>query len=550
MTAVVEGSDLIIKAADADYFKALDSITINNNSLALDKSDYSVDGDTLTITADGTLTLGETNSIVLRADGYKDARLSVRYAKDLETDLSLSMSAESYQRGDNVVITVNGSDGDYLENLRAVTLHLPNGSTSPVGPKGYYSSTEYYEVDGNTLTIVDSEGTLFDQNGSYTVTLEAQYYNQLTTPAFDVTGEAGGEQPDETMEAPAVVAYEKAGTLNGHKLYFDKTGDNEAAASAYLGAITKVTVGGTAYNAAQSGGWGLAGDAYYIDATSTEKYIELGSDGFASDASTSITIEATGYDPLTVTIDKDGSIVGSEDPGTELKKLEVAGGETDMWNNYVLTFTDEAALDAFFASDNISISVNGTAFTRSSMPLLYDNEYYLNDGTAPHSIDLASNAFYDDRDSTITIAADGYETLTITVDKDGNIAGSGSSVEEPEQPGTELKAVPPFLSFDNDNIGYNGFKQIVFSQNFENEEAVTPYLNAITKVTVANVEYTEASSRYSMADDNYFITTGGIASIAMQSNRFASDANTTIVIEANGYETLTVTVTPDGEIVE
>ena len=752
VSAVSEGSDAIIRSADAGYLDALESITINNNALDLDKNQYNVDGDTLTISADA-LSLGETNSVVLYASGYKDARLSIRYDKALEEDLSLSLDKATYQRTERVTITVDGSDGDFLTNLSAVTIHKPDGSTASVGPKGYYSSDEYYEAADNTLTIIDSKGTLFDQDGSYTVTLEAKYYNQLTSPAFEVTAKAeegpgegaettaaphpdgsaiddsgdvllyfpdldddtwkdsisvsvngteyaentdllfgpdanefkwvggtyGGSDlkldptaftedvntitiaapgyetltvtvdrdgnivedgdPGDTSElktAPQPLRYEEAGIFSGAKLIFNESGSNDDAnPDAFLSAITSVSVNGTAY--APASGWSL-GDNEYAITTGTDAALELGSGAFKDGEANTITITADGYEDLTltisadgnivedagdqpveqldapqatafewdnftdeatlyfdlesdeaevflgavtgitidgeachtynvetawghyitfdgaiaegiaativisadgyndltVTIDKDGNIIdpdaklaapantgfewdnlvgegtlyfaneseeasayleaitgvsvngnaleetpwgspdngeylasasnylnylsfrdsrfstdgqntliitadgyedltltvsadGVVDPGDQpeetLKTLEVESGERDMWGNYILTFTDEAALDAFFASDNISISVNGTAFSESWSSYLWDNEYYLNKNDDPHVIELATNAFYDDRDSTITINADGFETLTVTVDKDGHIAG-------------------------------------------------------------------------------------------------------------------------------
>lgn len=424
VSAVSEGSDAIIRSADADYLDALESITINNNALDLDKNQYSVDGDTLTITADGTLTLGETNSIVLRADGYKDARLSVRYAKDLETDLSLSMSAESYQRGDNVVITVNGSDGDFLANLSAVTLHLPDGSTSPVGPKGYYSSTEYYEVSGNTLTIVDSEDTLFDQDGSYTVTLEAEYYNQLTTPAFEVTAKAE-EGPGEGAEITAAPHPDGSAIDNSGDilLYFPDLDDDTWKDS------ISVSVNGTGYAKNTDPLFGPdANEFKWVGGTYGGSDLKLDPTAFTEDVNT-ITIAAPGYETLTVAVDRDGNIVENGDPGdtSELKAAPqpLRYEEAGIFSGAKLIFNesgsnDDANPDAFLSAIT-GVSVNGTAYAPVSGWSLGDNEYAITTGTDA-ALELGSGAFKDGEANTIVITADGYEDLTLTVSADGSIA--------------------------------------------------------------------------------------------------------------------------------
>ena len=53
------------------------------------------------------------------------------------------------------------------------------------------------------------------------------------------------------------------------------------------------------------------------------------------------------------------------------------------------------------------------------MAILNDNEFYVYD--EGNSISLSDSAFTEDGNTTITIKADGYKDLTITIDKDGNL---------------------------------------------------------------------------------------------------------------------------------
>lgn len=533
VTAVVEGSDLIIKAADADYLAALESINVNNNSLDLDKSQYSVDGDTLTITADGNLTLGETNSLVLRANGYKDARLSVRYDKALESDLSLSLSAESVQRGESIAITVNGSDGDYLENLTAVTVHKPDGKTASVGPKGYYSSTEYYEVADNTLTIIDSKGTLFDQNGSYTVTLEAKYYNQLTSPAFEVTG-----------DLTAVPEMGITGSIDSDSnlvLNFKDLDDS------WQRAITSVKVGNTVLD-----------EVGFFESLGRDQYEwrehDGGSDGSTdliidgrslSDGENTITIEATGYESLTLTVDgATGEVAGAGDVSETKDAPQPDGSGLDYSGDYLLYFPD---LEDDTWKNSIHVSVNGTEYAANTDVFGGPdaNEYKWVGGTYGGSdLKLDPSAFTKEV-NTITITADGYTTLTVNVAKDGStITG-----EDPEQPGETIDA-PAVVGYEE--AAFWGGNKLYFDKSGNNEEAASAYLGAITKVTVGDTEYTKATSGgWGLADDAYYIEADYPDKyIELGTGSFDDNANTTITIEAAGYNTLTVTIDKDGSIVD
>ena len=249
--AVLEGSDLILTTDDSDYFKALESITINDNALPLDKDDYiiSEDGKTLTIPEDNlTLTLGEANKVVLYADGYKANTLSIRYNKDLENITGLKLNKSSYKRGENVQITVEGSKGDFLENLTGVTVTLPGNSQQTVLTKSAGGGDYYYTVNGNVLTIVDPTGTLFYDNGEYSVSLSAQYYKMQTTEKFQVTGEL---KPTPQVTITGTVDDDNNLTLNFSEEHFS-----------WRSAITSITVNSNVY-AKYEGYSGTPGDSEY-----------------------------------------------------------------------------------------------------------------------------------------------------------------------------------------------------------------------------------------------------------------------------------------------
>lgn len=444
---VYEGNDVILKSADADYFKKLEKVNVNNNSLNLNKDQYTVAGDTLTIMADkvDNFKTGERNTIRLSADGYKDSVLSIDYQRDVEENLTLKADKDSYERESDITLTVNGSEGDFLKNLKAVVVTKPDGKESNVDKKGQnaWASEATYEVgaDNKTLTISDPEGKFFAANGNYTVKLYAEGYNELSA-SFAITDKSGGsEDPDQPVDTTTPKA-------TGIKLH-----EKEQFQPAYY-AVT-------------------------------------------------------------------------------------------------LTAKNEASLKAYLnqaSEGNFTVTVNGQEYKRSVLGISMTDEkaFSIIDGT----LDLTTDGFNADGNTTVTVRVNGYDDLIFVVNKDGGL-GEGEEGGNPGGGGdvTETKEVPKYMNFDKDEVDYNGFKQIVFSQNFENEKTVTPYLNAINEVTVNGVPYTKVGNRYQMQDNNYVVTTGGVASLGLKSNGFSQNDNTTIVVKATGYKDFTLTVDKDGNVV-
>lgn len=173
-----EGKDLVLISQDArasEYFEKITGIYVNQNWKELTKDQYSIEDGKLVIKASA-LTLG-TNTVEIKAEGFKNNTLSVEYKKVLEENLSLVSDKEQYNRGENVILTVNGSEGDFLKNLNAVKVDGRN-----IYAKGVAGSDYYYEAaeDLKSITIYDN-GNLFGQNKAYTLTLEAEYYEDLKT---------------------------------------------------------------------------------------------------------------------------------------------------------------------------------------------------------------------------------------------------------------------------------------------------------------------------------------------------------------------------------
>ncbi len=422
--AVLEGSDLILTTNDSDYFKALESITINDNALSLIDDDYTIsdDGKTLTIPEDN-LTLGEANKVVLYADGYKANTLSIRYNKALENITGLTLNKTSYNRDEDesVQITVEGSNGDFLENLTEVTVTLPDNSQQTVLTKSAGGGDYYYTIsNGNVLTIVDPDGELFSENGEYSVSLSAQYYTMQTTEKFQVTGEL---KPTPQVTITGTVDGDKNLTLNFKEDDFF-----------WRKAITSITVNDNVY-AEYEGYSGTPGNSEYSWSQHAGGYdgsydLYLNNQEITEGQNT-IVIKSKGYEPLTLTVNiSDSSVTvegdneSTEEPPApaEQEPPAVTGSGYDGMGALELKFGSSEAARSYLSKGKGSfiVVVNRTTYKESESEYLSDDEFYVSEKY--NSISLSDSAFSKDgRNTTITISAEGYKDLTITIDKNGDL---------------------------------------------------------------------------------------------------------------------------------
>lgn len=513
--AVKEGSAARLKFSDAAYLKALNSLNINSEPFDMDVTLYSVSGDTLIIKNEA-LDFG-TNNLVIYANGYRAKYVNIRYDRNLETGLSLS-GPGNFESGNQAKITVENSKGDYLKNLTAVTVYKPSGATERVFAQGvgnFYD--EYYQVSNdNVLTIVDNKGNIFDEDGEYTISLDAQYYNRLTTEQFTVTGKL------ET--APAAVSASKDSDGN-YVVHFD-----DSNAYAWKDKWTSVTVHETAYDAAGIGGALNNRDYKWSVGTNGGYDLTLQADAFDQDENT-IVIKATGYNDTTIKVTKDGSLVGApEEPGDETKPAPKAPTATvDEAGNVTLAFAD--TVEREYRNAVTEVTVNNTAYSKfddiTGNPGEKQYEWQESQGQSIDALYLDKTSFVTG-ENTVVIKADGYTDLTVTVTIDGA-----------EEPGETIKEVPAVLS-------YGASSHAIYFDKLGTNTAAKAYLNAVAKVTVNDTEYQKSAYTSWLEDNEYGILNDSDKYIKLDGTSFDNSGDTTIVIEADGYKTLTVTVHSDG----
>lgn len=520
-----ENQDVEITFENADaYMGKITKLYLNDNWQELSADAYTIEGNKITIKADA-LKIGE-NKITVDATGYLSNVVTIDYAKETEKELSLSV-ATPISEGQDVVITVTNSEGDFLKNLSGVVLKNSDGTEKTVYHQGYEGSNAVYYVvseDGKTITLKNVEP------GIYTVSVSANHYETLTTEEFTV------ERTTPLKTAPSVAKHEKKdkdGLLESTDYYrLTFSGLEGKDLDTYLGAIKKVTVGTKAYTEATS--IYFQNDNYRTKiADSTyggyKDALDLAVNGIDAEKGTLITVEAKGYKTMTYTLKGDSATTDpTPNPGEDTKldapaytiaeKTEY--GATGSYPYYKVTFTGGNTRE--YVKNITSVMVQGTEYSLvSGTEVGEKSTSYVKETGFEDDLKLGTGSFVTNGKTTVTIKATGYKDLVINYGTDAT----------PTEPTTKPAPTGKIEHKEADN-----YYQVSFNGN-----DVSDYLNAITSVKVGNTDYT-ATEDSTPTGKQYSL---GIIlpSLKLGAEGFTGSGNITVTITATGYKENVVTYT-------
>ena len=520
-----ENQDVEITFENADaYMGKITKLYLNDNWQELSADAYTIEGNKITIKADA-LKIGE-NKITVDATGYLSNVVTIDYAKETEKELSLSV-ATPISEGQDVVITVTNSEGDFLKNLSGVVLKNSDGTEKTVYHQGYEGSNAVYYVvseDGKTITLKNVEP------GIYTVSVSANHYETLTTEEFTV------ERTTPLKTAPSVAKHEKKdkdGLLESTDYYrLTFSGLEGKDLDTYLGALKKVTVGTKAYTEATS--IYFQNDNYRTKiADSTyggyKDALDLAVNGIDAEKGTLITVEAKGYKTMTYTLKGDSATTDpTPNPGEDTKldapaytiaeKTEY--GATGSYPYYKVTFTGGNTRE--YVKNITSVMVQGTEYSLvSGTEVGEKSTSYVKETGFEDDLKLGTGSFVANGKTTVTIKATGYKDLVINYGTDAT----------PTEPTTKPAPTGKIEHKEADN-----YYQVSFNGN-----DVSDYLNAITSVKVGNTDYT-ATEDSTPTGKQYSL---GIIlpSLKLGAEGFTGSGNITVTITATGYKENVVTYT-------
>ena len=511
-----ENQDVEITFENADaYMGKITKLYLNDNWQELSADAYTIEGNKITIKADA-LKIGE-NKITVDATGYLSNVVTIDYAKETEKELSLSV-ATPISEGQDVVITVTNSEGDFLKNLSGVVLKNSDGTEKTVYHQGYEGSNAVYYVvseDGKTITLKNVEP------GTYTVSVSANYYEALTTEGFTV------ERTTPLKTAPSVAKHEKKdkdGLLESTDYYrLTFSGLEGKDLDTYLGAIKKVTVGTKAYTEATS--IYFQNDNYRTKiADSTyggyKDALDLAVNGIDAEKGTLITVEAKGYKTMTYTLKGDSATTdpGEDDkltaPTVEKAELTTKSGFFEDCDYYRLRFGTISGTELTAYLNKVTgVTVNGVAYTKestymkeSTFRVKAENDAY---GAYAYDIlDLAVNGVDTTKDTVIVITAEGYADLTYTIKKVGGSTGgeSGGGDSGTTAPGTPETPDNGGITVKECKLkqDWNGkFYEMRFN-GFDNENDLASFVDSITEVQVGNdKKFTKATFSFSFSETEF-----------------------------------------------
>ena len=545
-----QGKDVVLTFSSDDATDYLSKINedglvyLNGDWRELGTDKYNVNLTDKTITFDANcFTIGK-NTIRLKSAGYKVQDVTFEYSKVNETVTGLTVT----QKNDVVHISVNGSDGDFLKNLKSITL-TKDGKDDPVLAKGVEGSDAVYYVLAVDYKSVDLYNVTAP--GQYTVNIKADYYNEAGLSAeFTVAG---------TVALKPVPNAKPTGSIsdNVYTLDFGNLGYNSWKSD------ISVEVNGSSYK--------LNDFVYQLSMIKSDEFawydpsynssiLNLGKSAFKNSGENTVVISASGYETLTLIVNgSDGSVVvngGTTDPvtppETETKDAPtVAGVEKLDTDTYRVTFEgmDSTALKAYLGNIS-SVKVGDNRYSKASFwwnvklsykPDVVDSSSSISDYDC---LKLTTDGFSTEGNTVVTIKVDGYTDLAFTVSKDGELVTDGDS----------SKLSPPAVSSaekKKESFGDN-YTRISFVGD---DSTIATYLALIeTNHVTVNGEAIEKTSSFWNSTKKFKLSNhptygGKNIYLDITEDSFSTSGNSTVVISVDGYNDLSFTIDAQGNLV-
>ena len=542
VTGNEQGSNVVLTFSGDDAEAYLTKIQndrlvyLNGDWRELGKDKYTVDLEHNTITFQAKCFAIGKNTIRLKSAGYKVQDVTFEYSKVNETVNGLTVTQEN----DVVHISVNGSDGDFLKNLKSITL-TKDGEEDTVWTKDVEGSDAVYYVLAADYKSVDLYNVTTP--GTYTVKIQANYYDEDGLSAeFTVTGE---------VELTPVPNTNPATSLSNGVYVLDFGSDR--ATKDWQSKVTTVTVNGKEYTKCRTYS-DLTSNGYKLGDVTGYSKVELWIEGSEFADVNQLVIQADGYKTLALKLKKDGSLVtGSEvTPPATIAVPTEAPTITNATNSsgntyYVLTFGSDYTE---WASRITGITLGTTSYTsvESVDDIGYNYEYCVDQENANIAFYIRSYINYP---CEMVISADGVESLTLVLNRDGYNAPITVSIKQaaqPENPGSGdadgEEAVKP-VDYSASFLG----NTLYFDRTGSNEVAAKKYMAAITDVIIGTTELSESDLYYVTSGEFYRSYNGTEKYLSFSSSDFSKTGNTVITIKATGYKNQTVTINAQGNLV-
>lgn len=546
ITGNTQGSDVVLTFTGDNaeaYLTKIQNVYLNGDWRELGKDRYTVDLEHKTITFQAKCFAIGKNTIRFKSAGYKVQDVTVNYAKVNETDLSLTATVDENTAG-KVHIEITNSDGDFLKNLKSITL-TKDGETDTVWTKGAEGSDAVYYVLAADHKSVDLYNVTTP--GQYTVNIKANYYDEAGLSAeFTVAGE---EQKLSVPNTKPTVTIENKNYL----LTFGSTRDIKN----WNSAVNSVTVNGITYTKFDNYFGNISEGQYKIES-------DIGGQGvvgillhksqFTKDTDNEIVIKATGYEDLTLSVNKDGTVPGDVTVKAAPTVTAIESHDAEFMKVAYYSVILEAAegtniTDYFNLASQYTVTVNRTKYERAILGIYTQDSQF---ATNRNVLDLTKDGFNTNGNTTVTVEVPGYETLTFVVDKDGKlVTDSGAGGTETPDSGTggdADKKDAPAYTCEGKAMFYNAI-EISFGGDTETQSWLEKVGATSVKVNSNSVELASNTFDSNFAS-KFYIRKNESPSYVYIGTDLLTQKQNTIEITVDGYNTLIITVDKDGKEVK
>lgn len=577
-TTTEVGGEFSLKTEDKEYLKAIIGITVDGQSANLLNSynklvEIKPEEGTILVhrSTFNFYNVPELSTHTLRISAgtkYRAVELKLQF-KEKADNLQFHVEGEAVTEKD-VVLSLGTSEEakKALENFVSLQLQKPNSSdlrTVHDAIAGGKSGNDYYVLDKEKGTITLKAG-LFKDAGEYQFFVKVLNRTKKLSGKIDVKEHKDTPtNPDENANTeghPETASFEAVTEKDKDKNYrtLSFTGLERAKLHAYLQNIEAVRVNGEDYTEAFS--------ALHIE---EKQYIAIASngDGIKNTLRLDKASLVEGENKIVIELkDKTKKIfkvnLASEKKNENASNTENSNASTlqakevnkiksfyGKVESYAVLFNGDSK-EVQASLDQIeSVSLNGNALDKASafaggFGSFPENSYAVKNvvgayGSTP-SLQLSAKSVQEGTNRLLVKFTDG-KTLSLNFDQDGKIVEEAAAVEEKEFGIASIKKSKSFLSGAKLEVKFKDMDQKAMAAFEKTVQSVS--LNGKSLNKEVHIGSKEGSYHFALITDAY----GGVDHLIL-SPEDAKEKVNTLVIEAEGYKSLTVKFDQDGNILE
>ena len=575
-TTTEVGGEFSLKTEDKEYLKAITGITVDGQSANLLNSynkpvEIKPEEGTILVhrSAFNFYNVPELSTHTLRISAgskYRDVELKLQF-KEKSDNLQFHVEGEPVTEKD-VVLSLGTSEEaqNALKNFVSLQLQEPNSSdlrTVHDAIAGGTSGNDYYVLDKEKGTITLKAG-LFKDAGEYQFFVKVLNRSKILSGKIDVKENADTPtNPDENANteghpetASFEAVHEKDKDKNFRTLSF--TGLKRDELHSYLNNIEAIRVNGEKYT-----------EAFSAIRIGKNEYIAVSSNGdsFKDTLRLDKTSLVEGENKIAIELkDKTKKTfkvnLASEKNNTsntensnasalqakEVNKIKSIYGKVE---SYAVLFNRDSKEVQAKLDQIESVSLNGNTLDKASafaggFGSFPENSYAVKNvmgayGTTP-SLQISEKSVQEGTNRLLVKFTDG-KSLNLNFDRDGKIVEEAAAVEEKEIAIASIKKTKKILYGSQLEVKFKDMDQKAMAIFEKTVQSVSLNGKSLNKET--HIGSKEGSYHFASITDAY----GGVDHLIL-SPEDAKEKVNTLVIEAEGYKSLTVKFDQDGKLLE